>query len=149
MVSGNFSIEDVKKKLIDKSLRVTQQRIVILKNLLHRNDHPTAEDIYEDLKDDYPSMSLATVYKTLDTFDSHGLVKKIKGSSDSVHYDADVTFHHHLICTKTNRIQDLIDEKFSRMINNYLKSNNIDNFEIHDIQLNIFGEITDQVNSQK
>ena len=141
MNQGKINAEDVRRKLLEHQLRVTQQRIIIYKELYQTKEHPTAEIIYSKIKDEYPSLSLATVYKTLDIFEKNGLVIKIKTNDDSVHYDANVSFHHHLICSKTNRIIDYMDEDFSELINNYLKEKKINNFDIKNVQLNIFGEI--------
>lgn len=146
MVNQNISVKDVKNRLIKHSLRVTQQRIVIFKELLQTDEHPTADKLYAALKDDYPSLSLATVYKTLDTFFFKGLIKKIKANDDSFHYDADTSFHHHLICVKTDKIMDYKSEDLSVMLNKYFEKQEIDNFKINDIQLNIYGEIENSNN---
>lgn len=124
----------------EAGLRVTQQRIVIYKALFGSKMHPTAELIYKGLKDDHPSLSLATVYKTLDSFVEVGLINKLNGADDSYHYDADLHSHNHLICTKTKSIIDYDDPQLVQLISDYIKKKKPGNFEIHQVQINILGE---------
>ena len=134
------NIEDIKKILEDNHLRVTQQRIEVLYELSNTYLHPTAEDIFEKLSKRFSSLSLATVYKTLDTFANHGIIRKIKNADQSIHYDADLSPHYHLLCSKTNKIIDFRDDEFLILVNHYFINKNITNFKVSEIQLNILGE---------
>ena len=140
MNDSNIEIDWIKNLLAEKNLRVTQQRIVILRELISRKDHPTAEDIHSRLKSEYPTLSLATVYKALDTFYKNDLIKKIKSTDESAHYDADLSFHHHLFCTRTHRIIDFEDKKLEMLISDYFRKKKIENFNIKEVCLEIFGE---------
>ena len=135
-----MKIDDLKPIIAKYAIKATHQRLVIYHYLLHTKEHPTAEKVFHELKDENPALSLATVYKTLDTFYEKGLVKKLKTLDDSVHWDGDLSFHHHFICTITNQITDYEDHSLSNLITEYLKNKDIKNFKISDIQLNIFGE---------
>ena len=92
--------------LKDKNLKVTPQRLAIYSFLLGSKAHPDCEEIYSNLKDDFPTMSLATVYKTVATLKSSGLLQEISLGNGVSHYDADTSFHTHLICEGCNRIYD-------------------------------------------
>jgi Fur family transcriptional regulator, peroxide stress response regulator len=131
---------DIKNRLEQAGLRVTQQRIAVYKYLMDTCEHPTAEIIYHNLQPDYPSLSLATIYKTVETLNVCGLVKKIKGTDESVHYDADTSHHNHLISTNTKKIMDFNDDNLTNLLINYFKEKKLDNFTIKEIQLNIIGE---------
>ena len=66
---------DIAQKLREEGYKVTPQRIAIYNVLYAENNHPTAEMIYQSLREDHPSMSLATVYKTMEIFERIGLVR--------------------------------------------------------------------------
>ena len=134
------SIDKIKAILESNSLRITHQRIEILKELMGTKSHPTAEEIYSRLSKNFPALSFATVYKTLDTLVKNNIVRKIKTEDQAVHYDADMSNHHHIVCVKSNKIDDYMDAELNEMINRYFENKSIPNFRITDIQLNIIGE---------
>ena len=87
----------LKEKLREKGWKVTRQRLSILQTLAeHKGQHLAAEDIFELMKDEYPEMGLATVYRTLQ------LLYEIHG--DSKHS------HHHLICRTCGRVMPFEDD---------------------------------------
>jgi len=88
-------------------LRATPQRIAICELLMESHDHPTANDIYHELKEFYPSLSLATIYNTLDVLVGIGLVNALGSiGDDKVHFDADDSPHINLACVKCHKIKD-------------------------------------------
>ena len=93
--------------LRSKGFKVTPQRIAIYNALLSTKEHPKAETIYNKLLPLYPTMSLATVYKTLETLSSLNLVQVLNLNEDSFRYDADMSNHHHIRCLKCDRVDDL------------------------------------------
>ncbi|MBE0411409.1 MAG: transcriptional repressor [Anaerolineales bacterium] len=96
--------------------RLTPQRLAICKLLAQSNDHPTAQVIYEILKPDYPSLSLATVYNTLDSLVQLGAVNALgSAGDDAVHYDADTKPHVNLACISCHRVVDLHSEHISHL----------------------------------
>ncbi len=91
--------------------RITPQREAICRLLAESDEHPTARQIYETLKAQFPSMSLATVYNTLDVLVSVGAINRLgSAGDDTVHYDADTNPHINLACIKCHRIIDLPSE---------------------------------------
>ena len=94
--------------LKEHGLKVTPQRLAIFKVLKSTDSHPSAESIYNELLPEHPSLSLATVYKTLDTFEKHGLVIQLNVGEDSARYDSDVSVHSHIKCTMCNTVRDYI-----------------------------------------
>ena len=66
------------KILRSQGFKVTPQRIAIYDALRGHHDHPTAEMLYHTLRPEHPSMSLATVYKTMEIFEKIGLVKNFR-----------------------------------------------------------------------
>lgn len=101
-------IDEMIAGLRSEGKRITPQRTAICRVLASTNSHPTANQIYEQLKLEYPSLSLATVYNTLDTLVNLGLVNILGAAGDdAVHYDADTTPHVNLACVICHRVIDL------------------------------------------
>lgn len=90
-----------------KRVKVTPQRIAVYNMLLGTTAHPNAEMIYKTLEPTNPTMSLATVYKTLDFFKQLGLVQELNVGESSSRYDAVVRCHPHTVCRICGRVDDL------------------------------------------
>ncbi len=71
------------------------------------NDHPTVEMIYETLSRVIPTISMATIYNTLDTFLEKGLASALTITGTEVRYDVITSSHHHLFCKECGRIIDI------------------------------------------
>jgi len=110
-----MSIDQFIEACREVGLNVTYQRIIIYKALLENNNHPSAEDIYHIVRREYPSISLATVYKTLETLAEHHLIAKVTELHDIARYDGDTSPHHHLICIKCKKIIDVYDEDLNKI----------------------------------
>ena len=130
---------DIASMLSDKGLRVTPQRIAILEAIVSLNNHPTAENIIEYLKENHPNISVGTVYKVLDSFVENKLIDKVKTESGTMRFDHMLKKHHHLYCEETDRIEDYEDESLEKMISNYLNKKGIKNFKVQDFKLQITG----------
>ncbi len=95
------------RKLREMGYRITPQRLAILKILAESEGHPGAEDIYAQVKTDFPTTTIATVYKTLAVLKSVGEVLELEFSGDYNRYDGKKpSSHPHLICIKCKRIVD-------------------------------------------
>ena len=99
-------MNQLSENLKANKLKVTPQRLAIYTYLMGTKSHPTVETIYSDLKNDFPTMSLATVYKTVASLRDVNLVKEFNVSEDSNRYDADTSPHSHVICTKCHKVTD-------------------------------------------
>ncbi|MFN7922953.1 MAG: transcriptional repressor [Bryobacteraceae bacterium] len=88
-------------------LALTHQRLIIYEALASSMEHPTPEAVYERVKKRIPSMSLATVYKSVRTFADHGLLREVNVLHESLRLDANLDPHHHLICVRCKRVADL------------------------------------------
>jgi Fe2+ or Zn2+ uptake regulation protein len=98
---------DPARVLRDAGLRATPQRVAIVREVLQRN-HPTAGEIFEGVRAQYPTMGLGTVYATLNTMSEHGLLSVLP-VADAVRFDANVAPHANLICTQCGTIVDFDD----------------------------------------
>jgi Fur family peroxide stress response transcriptional regulator len=131
--------KEIAEKLSEKGLRVTPQRIAIFGAIIRLNNHPTAENIIEYIKKNYPNISVGTVYKVLDSFVENDLLKKVKTEGGIMRYDPLQSTHHHLYCEESDRIEDYEDENLDQLITEYFNKKGIENFNIQNIQLHITG----------
>lgn len=127
----------LREKLIQAGLKSTQQRIVIYDAVLRMNMHPTAEKIFEKVQKQNPSISLGTVYKTLETLIGAGLVNKVHTDEGNMRYDANLDYHNHIYCTNTKEIFDYYNEELTVLLNNFFKEKTLKNIDIKDIRLQI------------
>ena len=107
MTSPKTRLDQMITKLRQRANRITPQRLAILKILASSDGHPSVEAIYEKVKQDFPTTSLATVYKTLIVMKEIREVLELGFSDGSNRYDGNRPFPHpHLICTKCRKITD-------------------------------------------
>ena len=99
---------DIAQILRSQGFKVTPQRIAIYDALRGHHDHPTAEMLYHTLRPEHPSMSLATVYKTMEIFEKIGLVKILEVGDERAHYDWDTQAHPHIRCIRCNKVEDMM-----------------------------------------
>lgn len=102
--------------LQNAGMRVTPQRVAICELLASSHEHPTAAMIYDALKPQFTSLSLATVYNTLETLVGLGVVNVLgHAGDDKVHYDADTEPHVNLACISCSRIIDIPSEHVTHL----------------------------------
>ena len=87
--------------------KVTPQRLAIYEELAKEHWHPSAELLYERLKAKYPSLSLATVYKTMEILSDVKVARMLSTPEASVRFDGDMSDHGHCQCIRCNKIVDI------------------------------------------
>ena len=108
-------MKEIAQILREKGLKVTPQRIAVYNMLMNTYEHPNAEMIYKTLEPTNPTMSLATVYKTLDFFKQLGLVQELNVGEPSSRYDAVVQSHPHTVCKVCGKVEDLHMEQLTEV----------------------------------
>lgn len=93
----------------DIGVPFTLQRRAIAQVVLGALDHPTADEIYARLDDEYKGISRATVFRTLETFAQHGFIQRVPHPGSAARFDGRVDRHHHLVCDHCGKIRDLED----------------------------------------
>jgi Fur family peroxide stress response transcriptional regulator len=93
-------------KLRSKGYKVTPQRIAICELILSSKDHPTADQVYRNVKKKYPSLSLATVYQALHLLTEMGLLQELGFSNGASRYDPNTSPHINIVCEACGKIQD-------------------------------------------
>jgi Fur family ferric uptake transcriptional regulator len=136
--------EQFKELLKNNGLKVTTQRIAILEVLQNRpGKHLTAEEIYEYVKEDYPEIGLATVYRTIQLLSELNLIDKLNLDDGYVRYEigkmADLDarhHHHHLICLDCGKVFSFEDDLLETLEDRIKKSMG---FEVVDHEVKLYG----------
>ncbi len=87
--------------------RFTEQRAAVYRFLNHTDKHPSADDVFTSVRDVIPDISLATVYKSLETLVSCGLASKLTYGDGSARYDGRTDPHPHARCLSCGKVRDL------------------------------------------
>ena len=109
-----FTVEEVCKKVRERAtidgnpMKVTPQRRLIFKALEGNNQHPTAENIHNQVREVFPDISLATVYKTLRELVEMGEILEIKHEGELSRFDPRTDDHSHLVCEDCGRLEDVL-----------------------------------------
>ena len=129
----------IKKETVEilkaKGIQVTPQRLAIFEQLMGRKDHPSAEMIFNEIKDDFPSLTLVTVYNTLQKLESTHLCVKVNPLHASARYDGNTEVHQHLVCTHCQKIIDIHDASVSVELPEWIS----EKFKIVDQSVTFYG----------
>lgn len=90
-----------------RGIPLTVQRRSVFAAVLARSDHPTAEQVFQDIQADVPGISRTTVYRALDTLVEMGLVRKASHLGAAARFDPNTERHHHIVCRKCETVVDL------------------------------------------
>lgn len=90
---------------------LTVQRRVILECVLQRHDHPTADQVHEEVRVRVPEISRTTVYRTLEAFVQMGAIRRAHYLGPASRFDSNVGHHHHIVCIRCNAVVDFEDDR--------------------------------------
>ena len=90
-----------------RTINKSKQRDAIVEYLMSRKDHPTADKIYHAIREDFPNISLGTVYRNLTLLAELGMIQKVSCGDSSEHFDGNPMPHNHFICTNCGNVIDL------------------------------------------
>ena len=130
-----MNMDEIRQLLTEKQLKVTPQRAVIADYLMHTQAHPTADEVYEAVKDRLPACSRATIYNTLNTLLEAGVVNTMSSEPGKTRYDANMHPHHHFIDTRTGTIHDIPWEQVAQLCQSLGEQ-----YRIQDYQITFYGE---------
>lgn len=99
----------------EKNLKLTHQRIAVYSYLASTIEHPSAETIYKAIHPMYPTISLATIYKTLKTLVDVNLIQELNVGEGNFRYDANFESHPHIQCIDCGRVDDVNDISFNSL----------------------------------
>ena len=99
--------EALHARALTLGLRMTPQRVVLLRALGESRSHPTADELYRLVRRALPTVSPATVYRNLQELVGAGLIGMLEQAGGAVRYDAVPDDHHHFICTRCGGVTDV------------------------------------------
>jgi Fur family peroxide stress response transcriptional regulator len=123
-----------------KGVPCTVQRRVVLQAVLERDDHPTADEVLESVKEQVPGISRTTVYRVLDTLAEWGLIRRLQHAVAVARFDGETARHHHFVCSKCYKVIDVHDAKLDRLRVSHIKS---EGFEVEDFSVHLMGTCED------
>jgi len=130
------AIADFEARCRQAGMPVTVQRRAVLQAVLERDDHPTADQILEVVKDRIPGISRTTVYRVLDTLADLGVIRRLQHAGSLARFDGRMRRHHHLVCGKCHKVLDLEDKKLNRISVSHIRA---EGFEIEDFSVHLMG----------
>jgi len=128
-------MDDLLRRCREAGMNVTPQRMAVYRALLESEDHPSPELLYKRVRPKMPSLSLATIYKSLDALSKLGLAHRVSVAGDRKRYDANVDRHHHLVCTRCSKVVDHYDEAFDAVP----PPRRLDGFVAHAVTVQVLG----------
>lgn len=129
-------LQELKDMCRLRGVSLTPQRLAVMRVLTARRDHPTVDQLYDDLTEQIPGMSRTTVYRVLETFERLGLVRKVDSRASKAHFDADTSLHPHMVCLGCGKVVDYQDRGFGTLEPPGITD---DGFEIVDYAVTLVG----------
>lgn len=127
-------------------LPLTVQRQVVYDILAATTAHPTADWVYEEAKKRLPHLSRTSVFRILDAFTAHGLIRKIETPGSCARYDGNAARHCHTICTECGAIGDWFHSPFDAIS---CPDQTDEGFEIDDYSFTVYGVCADCMDKER
>ena len=121
---------DVVSILKEHGIQPSAQRVAVAEYVLGTTEHPSADRVWASVQTDFPMISRATVYNTLNLFVEKGLLRELHLTPDSVLFDPNTDHHHHFIDEDTGRIYDIPWNQIE-----VTNAKPLPGFEVHDYQV--------------
>jgi Fur family peroxide stress response transcriptional regulator len=127
----------LREALEANGLRFTEQRAAVYRFLSGTTSHPHADEVFQAVRGQIPGISLATVYKSLETLVNCGLANKLTYGDGSARYDARMDLHHHARCLSCGRVMDIPADRIMEEIGGL--SRGLDGFSVLGYRLELTG----------
>jgi Fur family ferric uptake transcriptional regulator len=136
-------IEEVQQKLSVNNYKLTSQREIILENIIkNEGKHLSAEEIYNEVREDNSGIGLATIYRTLELFNDLGIIHQLNFNDNCRRYELDhgEYHHHHLICVSCGKITEFNDHILEEFEEDIKQEHN---FNVTDHRIKFYGYCED------
>lgn len=141
MTNANIRLQAMEKKLQEQGYRMTPQRMAIVQILSASEGHPSTEEVYQKIRESFPTISLATVYKNINTLKEMGEVLELDFGDEKHRYDGNKPYPHpHFICTQCKMILDIEMEITNEIIAKIYQKIG---FQVQDHRLDFYGLCSD------
>lgn len=113
--SKKDSCREWRDKFHAAGLRMTKTRLAIYRALNAWDDHPTVQSLHEAICKQYPRVSKFTVYRTMNSMEAAGMVRRVAVWKGCVRYDRELTAHAHFLCETCGRVMDVAGHDLARI----------------------------------
>ena len=133
--------EEYYERLKEKGYKITKQRKIVLNEILNRQgEHLTVEELYQNIREEFPEVGLATIYRNIQLLCDMKIVEKLNLDDGFTRYelsqDDDVHRHHHLICGECGKVIEVREDLMGSIEKSFLDTYG---FLVHDHQAKFFG----------
>jgi Fur family peroxide stress response transcriptional regulator len=132
----DFRMNFFRSRCAERGLAMTHQRWVIYRTLAGTSQHPTPEETFEQVCQEIPSISLATIYKNIKTFLDAGLLREVSTPDQTMRLDANLESHYHLVCASCGTILDISEDSVAPV---HLKKTPPRGFRVESYNVNFLG----------
>ena len=122
--------------VLENKFLMTAQRQVMLEEIKKTDTHPTADEVYQLVRQRLPRISLGTVYRNLEILAQNGMIRKLEWAGTQKRYDGNLTGHYHVRCLNCSRIEDIHIEPLSVIEETFREASD---YEIAGYRLEIIG----------
>ena len=129
----------LKEKIKAAGLKATPQRIAIFESM-RKLGHASADMVVEDLKENYPTLTVATIYNVLESFVNSGLLVRRFSSNNKMYFDVNVYEHAHFYDTEFNAYEDYHDPELVKIVMDYLSTKKIEHFDVKSVDIQLVGK---------
>ena len=136
------TIREIQQLFSERGIKVTPQRIAVYQ-ALRALGHACADEVVEQVHLSAPTISIGTIYNTLDCLLENSLIAKVNTGNNKKYYDINTHPHSHLYCERTHRIGDFDDPGLEEVIRRYIASRPVKGFRLADVKVQLLGEFTD------
>ena len=128
----------LKEKIKAAGLKATPQRIAIFESM-RKLGHASADMVVEDLKENYPTLTVATIYNVLESFVNTGLLVRRFSSNNKMYFDVNVYEHAHFYEIDDNAYEDYDDPELVKIVMDYLSTKQIEHFDVKSVDIQLVG----------
>ena len=132
----------LREKIKEAGLKATPQRLAIYESM-RKLGHASVDMVIEDLKNSFPTLTVATIYNVLESFVNTGLLTRRFSSNNKMYFDVNVYAHAHFYDQEENSYMDFHDPELVRLVMDYLSTKQIEKFDVKTVDIQLVGKKTD------
>ena len=132
----------LREKIKEAGLKATPQRLAIYESM-RKLGHASVDMVIEDLKNSFPTLTVATIYNVLESFVNTGLLTRRFSSNNKMYFDVNVYEHAHFYDQEENSYMDFHDQELVRLVMDYLSTKQIEKFDVKTVDIQLVGKKTD------
>jgi Fur family peroxide stress response transcriptional regulator len=132
----------LREKIKEAGLKATPQRLAIYESM-RKLGHASVDMVIEDLKNSFPTLTVATIYNVLESFVNTGLLTRRFSSNNKMYFDVNVYEHAHFYDQEENSYMDFHDPELVRLVMDYLSTKQIEKFDVKTVDIQLVEKKTD------